>query len=177
MNARLTPRPSGDGRPAVTATNLLERLDLVRPAFTKRPAADSGRRADLGQFFTPIGVARFMASMLQVREPPAVLRILDPGGGSGVLTAAAVAELCLRPERGRPAALDATVWELDERLADDLDRTFEWRSTRTSVSSAAIPRSTPGIFDRCVFRPRAYSTDWAVESMGSCPRKRRSTVW
>ena len=125
MNARLTPRPSGDGRPAVTATNLLERLDLVRPAFTKRPAADSGRRADLGQFFTPIGVARFMASMLQVREPPEVLRILDPGGGSGVLTAAAVAELCLRPERSRPAALHATVWELDERLADDLDRTFE----------------------------------------------------
>ena len=125
MNARLTPRPSGDGRPAVTASNLLERLDLVRPAFTKRPAADSGRRADLGQFFTPIGVARFMASMLQVREPPAVLRILDPGGGSGVLTAAAVAELCLRPERSRPAALHATVWELDERLADDLDRTFE----------------------------------------------------
>ena len=125
MNARLTPRPSGDGRPAVTASNLLERLDLVRPAFTKRQAADSGRRADLGQFFTPIGVARFMASMLQVREPPAVLRILDPGGGSGVLTAAAVAELCLRPERGRPAALHATVWEIDERLADDLDRTFE----------------------------------------------------
>ena len=131
MDARHALRPSGNGRPAVTASNLLERLDLERPDFPERPnprkgpATDSKRRADLGQFFTPIGVARFMASMLQVREPPAALRILDPGGGSGVLTAAVVAELCGRPECSRPAALQATVWELDARLAGDLDRTFE----------------------------------------------------
>ena len=78
-----------------------------------------------GSSSPPIGVARFMASMLQVREPPEALRILDPGGGSGVLTAAAVAELCSRPVRSRPATLHATVWEIDARLADDLDRTFE----------------------------------------------------
>ena len=125
MNARHTPRPGGDRRPVVTASNLLECLDLDRSDFPKRPAADSGRRAELGQFFTPIGVARFMASMLQVREPPANFRILDPGGGCGILTAAAVAELCSRPERSRPAALHATVWEIDARLAGDLDRTFE----------------------------------------------------
>ena len=131
MDARHALRPSGDGRPAVTASNLLEHLDLERPNFPerpnprKRPATDSKRRADLGQFFTPISVARFMASMLQVREPPADLRILDPGGGRGVLTAAVVAELCGRPECSRPAALHATVWELDARLAGDLDRTFE----------------------------------------------------
>ena len=131
MDARHALRPSGDGRPAVTASNLLERLDIERPGFPKPPnprnrqADDSKRRADLGQFFTPIGVARFMASMLQVREPPADLRILDPGGGSGVLTAAVVAELCGRPECSRPAALHATVWELDARLAGDLERTFE----------------------------------------------------
>ena len=131
MDARHALRPSGDGRPAVTASNLLERLDLERPGFPKppnprkRPATGSKRRADLGQFFTPIGVARFMASMLQVREPPTDLRILDPGGGSGVLTAAVVAELCGRPECSRPAALHANVWELDARLAGDLDRTFE----------------------------------------------------
>ena len=131
MDARHALRPGGDGRPAVTASNLLERLDLERPGFPERPnprnrpATDSKRRADLGQFFTPIGVARFMAAMLQVREPPETLSILDPGGGSGVLTAAVVAELCGRPERSRPAALHATVWEIDARLAGDLDRTFE----------------------------------------------------
>ena len=125
MHEHHAPWPSGDGWPVVTASNLLERLDLERLDLTKRPAADSGRRTELGQFFTPIGVARFMASMLQVREPPEALRILDPGGGSGVLTAAAVAELCSRPVRSRPATLHATVWEIDARLADDLDRTFE----------------------------------------------------
>ena len=104
--------------------HLLEQHDFEPPDIAKR-AADSGRRADLGQFFTPAGVARFMASLLEVREPPEALRILDPGGGRGVLTAAAVAEICGRPERGRPAVLDATVWELDARLAGDLDRTFE----------------------------------------------------
>ena len=101
-----------------TASNLPERLDAGRP---DRPT----RRAELGQFFTPAGVARFMASMLQAREPPADCKVLDPGGGGGVLTAAAVAELCGRPERSRPAALHATVWELDARFAGDLDRTFE----------------------------------------------------
>ena len=73
MNARHIHRPGGDRRPAITASNLLERLDLERldlerPDLTKRlnpgmpPATDSKRRAALGQFFTPIGVARFMAS-------------------------------------------------------------------------------------------------------------------
>ena len=100
------------------ASNFPERLDPDRP---DRPA----QRAELGQFFTPAGVARFMASMLQAREPPVDCKLLDPGGGAGVLTAAAVEELCGRPERSRPAALHATVWELDARLADGLGRTFE----------------------------------------------------
>ena len=125
MEAPRAPRLGGQGGPTANTSNLLERLDLERPALTKRPATDSARRADLGQFFTPIDVARFMAAMLQAPEPPEVFRILDPGGGSGILTAAAVAELCRRPECGRPAALHATVWEIDARLADDLDRTFE----------------------------------------------------
>ena len=143
MNARHTPRPGGDRRPPVTASNLLECLDLDRSDFPKRPAADSGRRAELGQFFTPIGVARFMASMLQVREPPANFRILDPGGGCGILTAAAVAELCSRPERSRPAALHATVWELDARLADDLDRTFEHWPRGMREGRGHLPRRAP----------------------------------
>ena len=86
-----------------------------------------------------------MASMLQVREPPETLRVLDPGGGSGILTAAAVAELCSRPERGRPAALHASVWEFDERLADDLDRTFEHCRAVCAKAGVALPRRTsPG---------------------------------
>ena len=66
-----------------------------------------------------------MAAMLRVPNPLKELRILDAGGGSGVLTAAAVAELCARPKPKRPHALHATVWEIDERLSADLARTYE----------------------------------------------------
>ncbi len=38
---------------------------------------------------------------------------------------AAVAELCGWPESKRPAALHATVWEIDELLSRDIARTFE----------------------------------------------------
>ena len=116
---------SQDVQSGVTPLNLLERLDLERLDLSNRLAADAKRRAKLGQFFTPARVAAFMASMLRVPDPPEELRILDPGGGSGVLTAAAVAELCARPENKRPSALHATVWEIDELLSGDVARTFE----------------------------------------------------
>ncbi len=116
---------SQDAYAEVTAANLLERLDLERLDISNRLAVDPKRRADLGQFFTPAGVAHFMAAMLLVPKPPKELRILDAGGGSGILTAAAVAEFCARPKPKRPHALHATVWEIDELLSRDLARTFE----------------------------------------------------
>ena len=85
---------SQDAHAEVTAANLLERLDLERLDISSRLAVDPKRRADLGQFFTPARVAHFMAAMLRVPNPLKELRILDAGGGSGVLIAAAVAELC-----------------------------------------------------------------------------------
>ena len=64
---------------------LLERLDSERLAVSNRLSADPQRRADLGQFITPANVASFMASMLDLASPPDQLRILDPGGGNGML--------------------------------------------------------------------------------------------
>lgn len=131
-----TQRLSQDAQTAVTAESLLERLDLERLDISNRLAADPKRRADLGQFFTPASVARFMAAMLRIPNPPKELRILDAGGGSGVLTAAAVAELCRRPKVKRPQSLHATVWELDELLAEDMERTFE--HCRTVCRTAGV---------------------------------------
>ena len=117
---------SQDAQVAVTTANLLDLLDLERLDISNRLSVDPKRRADLGQFFTPSSVATFMASMLEVPNPPKELRILDPGGGSGVLMSAAVVELCTRAENKRPAALHATVWEIDELLSRDIARTFEY---------------------------------------------------
>ena len=117
---------SQDAQVAVTTANLLDRLDLERLDISNRLSVDPKRRADLGQFFTPSSVATFMASMLEAPNPPKELRILDPGGGSGVLMSAAVVELCTRAENKRPTALHATVWEIDELLSRDIARTFEY---------------------------------------------------
>ena len=112
-------------RDKVTVGTLLDRLELERLEISNRLTVDRKRRADLGQFLTPAGVAHFMATMLRVPNPPEELRLLDAGGGSGILTAAVVATLCARPRSTRPNALHATVWEIDERLSGDLERTFD----------------------------------------------------
>lgn len=125
MSAQEAHLLSQDAYANVTASNLLERLDLERLDISVRLAAEPKRRADLGQYFTPSNVARFMAGMLKIPNPPSELRLLDAGGGSGILTAAVVAELCNRPNEERPSALHATVWEIDTRLTQDLRRTFE----------------------------------------------------
>ena len=50
------------------------------------------KRKAIGQFFTSPETARYMASMLSVPQK-AELSILDPGAGSGILTAAVVDRL------------------------------------------------------------------------------------
>lgn len=56
---------------------------LVQELVDERPA--SARKAK-GQFFTPPGVARFMGRLAVNAKRPG--RILDPGAGTGILTAA-----------------------------------------------------------------------------------------
>ena len=68
-------------------------MDLLSLAAGRRDAGlaalDAEDRADLGQFFTPIAVARIMADLPRLPRE-GVLRVLDPGAGSGVLSAAVV---------------------------------------------------------------------------------------
>lgn len=120
----------------ITTATLLDQLDLERLAISRRIAVDPKRRAGLGQFFTPAKVARFMAGMLRARRAPPEFRLLDAGGGSGMLTAAVAAALCARPESMRPDVLHATVWEIDDLLTEDLGRTFE--HCREVCASAGI---------------------------------------
>ena len=70
-------------------------------------------------------VAEFMASMLDVAVPPAELRLLDAGSGTGMLTAAAVVEICSRPENKRPSTIHVTAWEIDGFFEPLLDHTLQ----------------------------------------------------
>lgn len=68
-------------------------IELLEHAERERVAAlaalDASTQGELGQFFTPAPAARLIASMAQLPER-GTIRVLDPGAGSGVLTAAVV---------------------------------------------------------------------------------------
>lgn len=80
---------------------------------------DPDRRSALGQYFTPVEVAAFMAELLDVRE--ADTTVLDPGAGVGSLTAALVA----RWARHGGGTLAATAVEADQSLCPPLASTFK----------------------------------------------------
>lgn len=72
------------------------------------------RRARLGQYFTPKVVSRQLAAMLEQPGGP-TLRLLDPGAGTGILTAAVV-ERVLENPGWNIAAIHADAYEIDETL-------------------------------------------------------------
>lgn len=71
-------------------------MDMVGRAARRRETAladlDETERAARGQFFTPTAVAKIMARLLKVPDH-GVVRVLDPGAGSGMLTATLVSHL------------------------------------------------------------------------------------
>jgi adenine-specific DNA-methyltransferase len=59
----------------------LHTLDHIRKEFNDATNRDG--RSEIGQFLTPVAIARFMSSMFE--SGPQEVRILDPGAGAGVL--------------------------------------------------------------------------------------------
>lgn len=76
---------------------------------------DPKRRSALGQFMTPLPIARFMANLFSEGEGP--IRLLDAGAGIGSLTSAFVER-----HPGRQIQVDA--WEIDAVLRSHLERTL-----------------------------------------------------
>lgn len=85
---------------------------------------DSGKERDhrslLGQFFTPVPTAEFMASLF---DPlPEEVRLLDAGAGEGALSLAAIREICRRPFQVRSLTLVA--YEVDPTVLPMLQETL-----------------------------------------------------
>jgi len=78
------------------------------------------RKAELGQFFTPVPVADFMASLFG--PLPNVVRMLDAGAGAGSLASAFVSRLC--KENSTVRAVEATLFEIDPLIQDALADTM-----------------------------------------------------
>ncbi|HEV2459417.1 MAG TPA: Eco57I restriction-modification methylase domain-containing protein, partial [Ktedonobacterales bacterium] len=90
---------------------LLAQVDSMRLQAGKTLSLH--QKAALGQFFTPVSLARLMASMLECLGQQ--VQLLDAGAGAGLLFAATVAELCPRPRT--PKRISVTAYELDPELA------------------------------------------------------------
>lgn len=93
---------------------------------------DATRRADLGQFFTPDPVARFLASMFDLAERPAT--VLDPGAGVGSLTAAFVARWAAECD----SPLAVTACEVDTTLHAELRATLDHCERAADVQAALL---------------------------------------
>ena len=69
------------------------------------------KRKKKGQFFTSKETAEFMATMFQLEELPLEINILDPGTGTGILSAAIVEHLLEADEKH---SIHLTCYETDE---------------------------------------------------------------
>ena len=102
----------------IDADGLAERVDLYRVDACRNLGSE--RRSQMGQFFTPPSVARFMASLFgnSVQE----ISLLDAGAGLGTLIAAFVEEICQRD--ARPACISVIAYELEPLLVEYLHSTL-----------------------------------------------------
>jgi adenine-specific DNA-methyltransferase len=96
---------------------LLDRVDLIRLDVGRR--LDAGRRAAMGQFFTPAPTARLMADLSEVNGGD--VRLLDPGAGLGSLSAAWIARACSL--KSGPLSIHLTAYETDPDIAVHLRET------------------------------------------------------
>ena len=93
-----------------------EFADLLRRNLDQ----DADHKSALGQYLTPVQIARFLASLFESIDGE--VRLLDPGAGVGALTAAFVEEACGRKKR--PMSIHASVYELDSALEGSLSKTM-----------------------------------------------------
>lgn len=160
--------------------------DIERRQEALAAELDGAHRSQLGQFFTPALTARFIGSMLPTSRKTSI-RLLDPGAGVGILSAAAVVQQVSQSKRLENVELVA--YEVDARLAGELRETLvacqQWaRSMGVSLScdlrlnsyvaegSSTVGRRHGGRFDAVIMNPpyRKIRNDSqeriALEAMG-----------
>jgi len=106
------------------------------PSIVTLIRATPARRSALGQFMTPPGVARFIASLFPDTNTPSC-RLLDAGAGLGALSAAFL-ERCATGELGFTSlAVDA--YEFDTALLEGLRETLTNYVARVPLATRVLP--------------------------------------
>ena len=112
---------------SVLDTAILPKVSEWQLAFQE--ATTSCERKAKGQYFTPSAIAEFMAGLLPLEKRE--IRVLDPGAGAGVLSAA-ICDRLLRQDRLHQVHFD--LFETDHDVAPLLHKTAE--SCRRALSVA-----------------------------------------
>lgn len=103
----------------------------ARPAPLPTISTPRERKAQLGQFMTPTGVADFMAALFAPPAPCSV-RLLDAGAGQGALATAFIE----RVKGSMPIAVSA--FEFDGHIVPDLRDNLAALGQRANVGSEII---------------------------------------
>ncbi len=96
---------------------LSEVVESLRIEASLRLSDD--QKSKMGQFFTPVSIAKFMASMVSHSKDS--VHILDPGAGVGSLFSSVVASLCQHDVK----QIKVTCFEIDSMLAEYLHETMQ----------------------------------------------------
>ena len=118
----------------------MEMTKLVELAERERVAAladvDAGLQSEFGQFFTPGAAAELIASMF-VLPTRGTVRVLDPGAGSGILSAALVDRIIRESPSVR---IDLVAIERDTAMIPHLEATLDAcaRATEGRVHTQVI---------------------------------------
>lgn len=141
------------------AIQLLDHADNVRR--TVAPQIAQRRKSQLGQFMTPSGVARFMASLFS----PSTLRaskLLDAGAGVGALSCAFL-DRWTRAQGFDFQSVEVEAYEIDDTFCRHLESTFatyadhlpvRFRiSSQDFIPEAALQSLKGGRFTHAILNP------------------------
>ena len=97
----------------------VEQADLYRLEVVEK--LDPKKRSALGQYLTPKPVACFMASLFVNIQGP--ISLLDPGAGTGTLTAAFTEEITKR--KAKPDRFHADLYEIEPLMSEHIGTVIE----------------------------------------------------
>lgn len=123
---------------------------------------DQTKRSDLGQFFTPFKIARFMASLFQDYGQQNI-RLLDAGAGVGSLSIAFLEKFGNHPRR----QIDLFAYELDRSISSSLKTNLvEYASLLAKAGIQFTPEIIEGDFIQegvvCYMFGRHMQADFAI---------------
>lgn len=138
---------------------LLEQIDTARKEVGQKISRK--KKGELGQFLTPAGIARFMASLF-ASPGQGRIELLDPGAGIGSLSGAFLDRLA--SNGSTPARIAVTAYEIDATLRDHLTSTLEeyHRGLGAEISilsgdfieeAVKAIREQPALFSHAILNP------------------------